>query len=237
MHIGEEMWKLKLIKTFLLSLAVLFCLVLPVSAQEDLSDLDEFQKMASELNNKSNNSQNKSEDSNQNYNIELNNASNLNNNLTQSELESMNPFELLDLLEMKLNEAQKNYEAAIKSSLNFEEGLMNMKIELENSKKTLKELKQALLSNKEDTSTVIAELGELYEKVKKLNELIAAYDRMRKRIRATAYAELGIGIPCLIMGMLPIWTDEQQNIRDLFLGIGGTATAASVFTFAFTITF
>ena len=236
-NIGEEMWKLKSIKVFLLSLTVLFCLVLPASAQEDLSDLREFQKMASELNNRSNNSQNKLENSNQNYKLELSNANSLNNSLTQSELESMNPFELLDLLEMKLDEAQKNYEEAIKSSLNFEKGLMNMKIELEFSKKTLKELKQALLSNKEDTSTVIAELGELYEKVKKLNELIASYERMKKRIRATAYAELGIGIPCLVMGMLPIWTDEQQNIRDLFLGIGGTATVASGFTFAFTITF
>lgn len=231
------MWKLKSIKVFLLNLAVLFCLVLPASAQEDLSDLKEFQRMASELNSNSNNSQSKLEDSKQNYKLELSNASSLNNNLTQSELESMNPFELLDLLESKLDKAQKNYEEAIKSSLNFEEGLMNMKIELENSKNTLKELKQALLSNKEDTSTVIAELGELYDKVKKLNELIASYERMRKRIRATAYAEFGIGIPCLIMGCLPIWTDEQQNIRDLLLGIGGTATAASGFTFVFTITF
>lgn len=231
------MWKLKSIKVFLLNLAVLFCLVLPASAQEDLSDLKEFQRMASELNSNSNNSQSKLEDSKQNYKLELSNASSLNNNLTQSELESMNPFELLDLLESKLDKAQKNYEEAIKSSLNFEEGLMNMKIELENSKNTLKELKQALLSNKEDTSTVIAELGELYDKVKKLNELIASYERMRKRIRATAYAEFGIGIPCLIMGCLPIWTDEQQNIRDLLLGIGGTATIASGFTFVFTITF
>ena len=106
-----------------------------------------------------------------------------------------------------------------------------------NSQKTLKELKQALLSNKEDTSTVIAELGELYDKVKKLNELIASYERMRKRIRATACAELGIGIPCLVMGCLPIWTDEQQNIKSLLLGIGGTTAVASGFTFVFTITF
>lgn len=231
------MWKSKLIKTFLLSFAVLFCLVLPVSAQEDLSDLKEFQKMASELNSRSNNSQNKLEDSNQNYKTELSNANSLNNSLTQSELESMNPFELLDLLEMKLDEAQKNYEEAVKSSMSLEKGLSNMKIELESSKKTLKELKQALLSNKEDTSTVIAELGELYEKVKKLNELINAYERMKKRLRATAYFELGVGVPCLIMGMLPIWTEDQQNIRDLFLGIGGTAAVASGFTFAFTITF
>ena len=225
------------LKKFLSILVVLFSFSFLVSAQEDLSDLREFQMMASELNNKSNNSQNKLEDSNQNYKLELSSANSLKDSLTQSELESMNPFELLDLLEMKLDEAQKNYEEAIKSSMNFEKGLINMKIELESSKKTLKELKQALLSNKEDTSTVIAELGELYEKVKELNELIASYERMRKRIRSTAYVELAVGVPCLIMGCLPIWTEEQQNIRDLFLGIGGTATAASGFTFAFTITF
>jgi len=108
---------------------------------------------------------------------------------------------------------------------------------LENSKKTLKELKQALLSNKEDTSAVVAELGKLYEKIKRLNELIAFYEKMKRRLRTTAYVELGIGIPCLVIGMLPIWTDEQKNIQNLLLGIGGTATAAGGATFVFTITF
>jgi glycerate kinase len=37
--------------------------------------------------------------------------------------------------------------------------------------------------------------------------------------------------------LLPIWTDEQKNIQNLLLGIGGTATAAGGFTFIFTITF
>lgn len=231
------MWKLKSIKTFLLSLGVLLCLASPVFAQEDLSDLKEFQEMASELSNRSNNLQSKSEDSNQSYKLELSSANSLKDNLTQSELESMNPFELLDLLETKLDKAQKNYEEAVKSSLSFEEGLINTKIELENSKKTLKELKQALLSNKADTSVVVAELGELYEKVKRLNELIASYEKMKKRLRTTAYVELGIGIPCLTLGLLPIWTDEQQNIKNLFLGIGGTATIAGGATLTFTIPF
>ena len=71
----------------------------------------------------------------------------------------------------------------------------------------------------------------------KMAEEIAVYQKMKKRLRTTAYVELAVGVPCLIMGCLPIWTEEQQNIRDLFLGIGGTATAASGFTFAFTITF
>lgn len=71
----------------------------------------------------------------------------------------------------------------------------------------------------------------------KMAEEIAAYQRMKKRLRTTAYVELGIGIPCLVIGMLPIWTDEQKNIQNLFLGIGGTSTAAGGATFVFTITF
>ena len=71
----------------------------------------------------------------------------------------------------------------------------------------------------------------------KMAEEIAAYEKMKKRLRTAAYAELAVGIPCLVIGCLPIWTDEQQNIKNLFLGVGGTATAAGGFTFAFTITF
>ena len=231
------MWRLRSIKSFLLSLGVLLCLVSPAFAQEDSSDLEEFQKTALELSNKSNSSQKKSENLSQSYKPELSSANSSKDSLTQLELESMNPFELLDLLEMKLDKAQKNYEEAAKSSSSFEEGLLNTKIELENSKKTLKELKQALLSNKEDTSVVVAELGELYEKIKKLNELVVSYEKMKKRLRTTAYVELAVGVPCLVMGCLPIWTDEQQNIKNLLLGIGGAATAAGGATFVFTITF
>ena len=108
---------------------------------------------------------------------------------------------------------------------------------MENSKKTLKELKQALLSNKEDTSVVVAELGELYEKVKRLNELIAAYEKMKKRLRTTAYIELAVGVPCLIIGCLPIWTDEQKNIQNLLIGVGAASTIAGGVGFTFTLTF
>ena len=72
---------------------------------------------------------------------------------------------------------------------------------------------------------------------KKLSEENVALTRMKKRLRTTAYVELAVGVPCLVIGCLPIWTPEQQNIKNLFLGIGGTATAAGGFTFAFTITF
>ena len=102
---------------------------------------------------------------------------------------------------------------------------------------TLKELKQALKSNKEDTSIVVVELGELSGKVKKLNEIIASYEKMKKRLRTTAYVELGVGIPCLVIGMLPIWTDEQKNIQNLLIGVGATSTIAGGVGFTFTLSF
>jgi hypothetical protein len=56
-----------------------------------------------------------------------------------------------------------------------------MKIELENSKQTLQNLKAALLSNKEDTSVVISEAGRLQEKIDSYNEILdLANSRIKK---------------------------------------------------------
>lgn len=158
-------------------------------------------------------------------------------NLTESEMASMNPFELLDLLEQNLNKADLRLKEATQYSMSLEQDLLDMKIELNNSKTTLDELKRALLSNKDDTSTVIAELGLLYERVKKLNEDVALFTKMRHRLKILSYVELGVGVPCLALGLLPIWTDEQKNIQNLLLGLGGSATAAGLFTFTFTFKF
>ena len=231
------MWKLKLLKKLSLVFVLLLLFVSQVFSQEDIVELEELQKIALELNSELSSSQSKSEVLKQNCNLELNNANNLKDSLTQSEMDLMNPFELLDQLEMTLNEAQKNYEAAIKSSLSLEKDLLNMKLELENSQKTLEELKKALLSNKDDTSYLVSELGELFEKVKNLNELLESYKKIKKRLRTVSYFELGIGIPCVIFGYLPIWTEEQKNIQNLLLGIGFSNTASGLITFTFTINF
>ena len=231
------MWKLKLLKKLSLVLALLLLFVSQVFSQEDIVELEELQKIALELNSESNNSQNKLETLKQNCNLELNNASNLKDSLSQSEMDLMNPFELLDQLEMTLNEAQKNYEAAIKSSLSLEKDLLNMKLELENSQKTLEELKKALLSNKDDTSYLVSELGELFEKVKKLNEVLESYKKIQKRLRNLAYFELSVGVPCIILACLPIWTEEQKNIQNLLLGTGTASAASGLISFTFTINF
>lgn len=89
----------------------------------------------------------------------------------------------------------------------------------------------------EDTETIKIKLAVCRMLAEKQAEEIAAYQKMKKRLRALSYVELAVGVPCLVIGCLPIWTPEQQNIKNLFLGIGGTATAAGGFTFAFTITF
>jgi hypothetical protein len=121
--------------------------------------------------------------------------------------------------------------------MSLEQDLLNTRLELDNSKKTLLSLKQALISNKEDTSTVISELGLLYEKTKDLNEKVEQLTKVKKRIRVTSYIELGVGVPCLVLGVLPIWTDQQKNIQNLLLGIGATATASGLVTFSFTFNF
>ena len=231
------MWKLKLLKKLSLVLALLLLFVSQVFSQEDIVELEELQKIVLELNSESSSSQSKSEILKQNCNLELNNANNLKDSLTQSEMDLMNPFELLDQLEMTLNEAQKNYEAAIKSSLSLEKDLLNMKLELENSQKTLEELKKALLSNKDDTSYLVSELGELFEKVKKLNEVLESYKKIQKRLKILSYFEVSVGVPCIILACLPIWTEEQKNIKNLLLGTGTASAASGLITFTFTINF
>ena len=231
------MWKLKLLKKLSFVLALLLLFVSQVFSQEDIIELKELQKIALELNSESSSSQSKSEILKQNCNLELNNANNLKDSLSQSEMDLMNPFELLDQLEMTLNEAQKNYEVAIKSSLSLEKDLLNMKLELENSQKTLEELKKALLSNKDDTSYLVSELGELFEKVKKLNEVLESYKKIQKRLKTLSYFELSIGVPCIILACLPIWTEEQKNIKNLLLGTGTASAAFGLMTFTFTINF
>ena len=231
------MWKLKLLKKLSLVLALLLLFVSQVFSQEDIVELEELQKIVLELNSESSSSQSKSEILKQNCNLELNNANNLKDSLSQSEMDLMNPFELLDQLEMTLNEAQKNYEVAIKSSLSLEKDLLNMKLELENSQKTLEELKKALLSNKDDTSYLVSELGELFEKVKKLNEVLESYKKIQKRLKILSYFEVSVGVPCVILACLPIWTEEQKNIKNLLLGTGTASAASGLMTFTFTINF
>lgn len=71
----------------------------------------------------------------------------------------------------------------------------------------------------------------------KQNEELLFYKRVSDRIRFASYIELGAGVPCLILGYLPIWNDSQKNIQNLLLGIGATGTISGGAGFIFTIKF
>ena len=103
----------------------------------------------------------------------------------------------------------------------------------EDIKIALENLKSAI----EGTDSLKLQLDTCLALSKKNEEEIAALERIRRRARITSYVELGVGIPCLIIGISPIWSKEQQNIKNLFLGIGGTAITTGVATFVVTVRF
>lgn len=180
-------WRLKLTKRFLLKLVLLFCCALPAIALEDSQELIELQKIALELSNKSNNLEEKSQSLTNNLKIELPSVINYQNKFQTLSLESMEPLELLDQLEMNYNQVQMRLEMALASSKSLEEELNFMKIELTSSKQTLQNLKTALLSNKEDTSVAISEIGRLQEKIDSYNEIL---DLANSRIKKSALGAL-----------------------------------------------
>ena len=103
----------------------------------------------------------------------------------------------------------------------------------EDIKIALENLKSAI----EGTDSLKLQLDTCLALSKKNEEEIAALERIRRRARITSYIELGIGIPCLIIGISPIWSKEQQNIKNLFLGVGGTAITTGAATFIVTVRF
>lgn len=126
-----------------------------------------------------------------------------------------------------------------------------MKDLLNHYDKLLEILQKIINSQQGDISAVINELKESSESIENIKlqlsicqtlaekqaEEISTLTKLKKRTKVLSYIELGVGIPCLVFGLLPIWNDSQKNIQNLFLGIGGTATTAGLFTFVFTIPF
>lgn len=89
----------------------------------------------------------------------------------------------------------------------------------------------------EDTTLLRTQLEINETLARKAQEELNAALRVKQRVRFASYVELGIGIPTLILGCLPIWTDEQKNIQNLLIGVGATSTIAGGVGFTFTLTF
>ena len=226
------MWKSKLIRNSLLLLVLHFVCVLPLFAQEDSLDIGLSNMQQSKELTTSNLSLNESSQKEMNF---LSNAQSSKNKLEQQNPKSMTASELLDNLDLQITSLQMQLEQREHLSQNLETELKTMKQELQNSKNTCSELKKALNSSNIDLDNVIGEIGKLSEDVKYLEEKLRVKNNTVNRLRTTSYVELGIGVSSLVVGLLPIWTDDQKNLQNIFLGFGGAMTVSGGITFTFTL--
>ena len=167
------------LKKLSLLLCYLLCLQFYCLAEDGFLDVtsDFLETSETTYSSKTNNSQSKQNFSNSNLQNESKNASNSNDNLETLDLESMNAWELLENLDKQLVTLQTQVETLEASSQNLESELLTTKIELTNSINSCKQLKQALLSNKDDTSAIIQQLGELQEKIEKYQQYLASVEK------------------------------------------------------------
>lgn len=263
------MWKSKSIKAFLLSLVLSLFFVSPVFAQEDLSDLEEFQNLANSLNQESYWQEvkqiqsltdlllrdiysNPAETTDQQSLMLLRNYS---AQMKSSEFASKKLSEQLKVLQLAQKTSNQVMENMLKQSTTLltwqSTTLNNMKLLLASYNRLLEITQKIFNSQQQDVQLAIEEISKTTQQAEdlKLNlniiqslankqaEEIAALKKVQKRIKIASYVELGVGVPCMVLGFLPIWTDEQKNIQNLLLGIGLTGTAAGVVTFSFTIPF
>ena len=263
------MWKLKSIKNFLLSLAVLLCLASSVFAQDNSADLEEFQELAASLSMESFSAEKQQINSLMNLILEeCRSSPELNmdkpywkelehyENLVRSEEYAQMPLSS-QLRAMK--NSMKNFAEMYQDILTQQTMLSNWQLNVlhfmnqlfKHMNKLSQITEKIIKSQNEDLAVALNEWNkaledtnflktqlEINEKLaKQAQEEIAALKNMKKRLRTVSYIELGIGVPCLVLGLLPIWADEQQNIKSLLLGIGGTATSSGCVTFVFTIPF
>lgn len=226
------MWKSKLIRNSLLLLVLHFVCVLPLFAQADSSDIGQSNTQQNKELTTSNLNLNESNQKEMNF---LSNAQNSKNKLEQQNPKSMTASELLDNLDLQITSLQMQLEQREHLSQNLETELKTMKQELQNSKNTCRELKKALNSSNIDLDNVIGEIGKLSEDVKYLEEKLRVKNNTVNRLRTTSYVELGIGVSSLVVGLLPIWTDDQKNLQNIFLGVGGAMTVSGGITFTLTL--
>lgn len=226
------MWKSKLIRNSLLLLVLHFVCVLPLFAQVDSSDIGRSNMQQNKELTTSNLNLNESSQKEMNF---LSNAQSSKNKLEQQNPKSMTASELLDNLDLQITSLQMQLEQREHLSQSLETELKTMKQELQNSKNTCSELKKALNSNNIDLDNVIEEIGKLSRDIKLLEEKLRVKNKTVNRLRTTSYVELGIGVSSFVVGLLPIWTDDQKNLQNIFLGVGGAMTVSGGITFTLTL--
>ena len=155
-----------------------------------------------------------------------------NETLSESQLESMSVWELLQELEKELQSSQEALTVLAPSSEKLQKDLENTRSELLNSKLLLNSLRQALLSNKDDTGVVIAQLGFYVERIEALTEKVNYFEK-----RATLENTIGwtftaigsiVGVSGLVVAGVNGWNLNPTSSSLIFGGFGSAAIFPSI---------
>lgn len=173
------------------------------------------------------------------------------NSLTESQMASITAATLLnnqDLLLDNLEEQWKSLELQFQTleiqSSSLKKNNDELKLGLESSKKTIANLKvnlknyrEALVSNKDDTAAIIALFADAQQEVDNLKTYVAKLERDKRklkntRITAGVTTAAGAGI-LVIANTVPM----DQRMKDFLNGLGGGLVAAGGVTLGVSFVF
>ena len=192
---------MKKLKVILGLLVLSFCLQSLYSqaatSQEETDDLQIFQQWATDLSQPSLNSKIGQPSLNPSSLNESQNSIESNQNSTEQTLDSMSVEELFTKCEETLTQQEAIIKRLTLTSENLEKDLINLTIEYNNLKNSLAQMKEALISNKDDTSFMIRELGKLLDEIVALKEKTAYLEKRMKN--AYIYGNVVTTIPGLLV--------------------------------------
>ena len=219
-------------KKFSSSLVVVFLFLCQVLLWADTSDSPKLQSNLPQLIPVDSNLFLTQETSTANLNNEQQKLNKSSETLSESQLASMSVWELLQALEKDLQSSQETLAVLMPSSEKLQKELESMRSELLNSKLLLNSLRQALISNKDDTGEVIAQLGIYVEQIEALTEKVGYYEK-RATLENTigwTFTALGsvVGISGIIVAGIDGWNFNTVSSSLIFGGFGSAVIFPSI---------
>lgn len=219
-------------KKFSSSLVVVFLFLCQVLLWADTSDSPKLQSNLPQLIPVDSNLFLTQETSTTNLNNEQQKLNKSSETLSESQLASMSVWELLQALEKDLQSSQETLAVLMPSSEKLQKELESTRSELLNSKLLLNSLRQALISNKDDTGEVIAQLGIYVEQIEALTEKVGYYEK-RATLENTigwTFTALGsvVGISGIIVAGIDGWNFNTVSSSLIFGGFGSAVIFPSI---------
>lgn len=151
-------------------------------------------------------------------------------NSPNQENQSMNQFNVSTLAQQYLESARNELNRAKILLMDSNNALESTKKALENCQKLLTQAEEALKSNKEDTSVVIKELGELYNEYLQIK---SCFDELKTRYKhSEILMHTMIAIPCIVMdisGLVMYCNGDKNGLNLLWCGLGIHVTSELVY--------